>query len=131
MPFRCFAVCHTSCFSTSFVRTAPIPCYITSFMLPRFRFMRLLTAHTQFSMAFIDPFTKPYCDKSTCFTAIQLFAARHLRFTSLHSFQYCTVYPLSMFVLACAACQGFGFVMVFAPTHKTISKIHAKTLRNT
>jgi len=100
-----------------------------------FRFIRLLTAHTQLlSMAFINTRTPIIrTEKSTCFTPFRCSLHDQLRSTSLHSFSPVQCYPLSMFVLACAACFGFVFVIVFAntqkPTHE--SKTTAKHSRIT
>ena len=118
MPFRCFAVCQTSCNSIFFIRIAFVHCYITSFHTAEFRSMCLLKAHTQcFAWLILHLYTIALPRYKHMLHSFPFFAARSFCCTSLHSFQYCKVYALSIFVLACAACLCFGFVMVFQKTH--------------
>ena len=92
------------------------------FMLPRFRSMRLLITPSHcFAWLYITLTQLPFTHKSTCSLPFNI-RSTIIPLPSLHSFQYCTVYPLSIFVLAFAACLCFGIVMV-------LPKTHAKPLR--
>jgi hypothetical protein len=84
-----------------------------------FRSMRLLTATHKY------PCTLKAHAPESC-----MFAARAFPLHSLHSFSLGAVYPLSMFVLACAACYGFVFVMVFAE-HTNPTYLYQKPRPNT
>jgi hypothetical protein len=93
---------------------------------------RLLTAID--SHGFYHTPTHSHCtDKSTCFIPSTRVRCTTLPLYFVAFIQYCTVYALPMFVLACVACCGCVFVMFLTTTQKAIHtiKTHAKHLRIT
>jgi len=121
MPFRCFAVCQTSCNSTFFIRAAFLVLQTTACILvSKYRFMANEPAHNAFAWQLPPPRNANAQSTCTC-KAPPFIRAISLYFEYAQSF---AVHRLPMFVLACAACHGFDFVMVFVSLHTALPQKH-------
>ena len=104
IPHGSYCVLHT----TSFISSS-IPLHFTTFAAKHLRQGMAHYQHTKQSTSDAHTFSQANAAILTGFHSAALV---------LHSLQSHSVHPLLIILLALRACHSFGFVMVFAHTHK-------------